>query len=469
MRERTVLMRFAVSVAVAGSATALVACAVPATQPAANLPLTADSPPSMASTIDFVGPNTIAMSFSGGGLRAAAFAYGALLALDDTATESHDLLDEISFVSSVSGGSLTAAHFGLFGRAGLERFRSEVLEQDFQHQLHRSLLNPLNVARFLRGGLNRSSDLADVFDRNVFHGARFDALLRNVKPSIRIHGTDLYHRIPFPFIPRVFALLCSDLRSYRVADAVAASMAVPMIFAPTVLRTYPESCREPIPTSLLNARSDPNAPRALSAVANAFGTYRDPARVRYVKIVDGGLTDNLGVASLIVSRAILGTPYAPMTEHDAVTVRRLLFIVVDSSIGPRGDWIRKPEGPSGIDMALITADAATDASARFAGDSLRRMLEEWRDAVIEFRCALSPEEVVRLDGPKDWQCDDVRFFAAFLSIDQLPEPYRSELKAVPTRLALDDRQLDTTIESARRALAAHPRFIEYVRDRVTSQ
>ena len=54
----------------------------------------------------------------------------------------------------------------------------------------------------------------------------------------------------------MFSLLCSDLRSYRVADAVAASMAVPMIFTPIVLRTWPDHCREPIPLALLNARYD---------------------------------------------------------------------------------------------------------------------------------------------------------------------------------------------------------------------
>jgi NTE family protein len=447
--------------------TLILACTAPATQRAANQPLPADAPPSVASTIDFVGPNAIALAFSGGGLRASAFAHGALLALDDTATESGDLIDEISLISSVSGGSLTAAHFGLFGRAGLEHFRGEVLLHDFQHQLHQSLVNPLNLARFMRGGFNRSADLADVFDREVFHGARFDALLRNPKPSIRIHGTDLYHRISFPFIPRVFALLCSDLGSYRVADAVAASMAVPMIFTPMVLRSYPDSCREPMPIALLNAHSDPNAPRALRAAANAFVAYRDRTHDSYIRIVDGGLADNLGVATLAVSRAILGTPYAPMSARDAVTIRRLLFIVVDSSIGPSGDWLQKPEGPSGPRVAMITADAATDASARYAGDALQRMLEEWQEDVITFRCALSPDQVAGLGGPRDWHCDDVRFSVAFLSIDQLTEPYRSQLKLVPTRLDLDVRQLDATIEGSRRALQAHPRFIEYVRDRVT--
>ena len=52
----------------------------------------------------------IALSFSGGGTRAAAFSYGVLTALDQTATpnRSTSLLDRVDFVTGVSGGSVLA-------------------------------------------------------------------------------------------------------------------------------------------------------------------------------------------------------------------------------------------------------------------------------------------------------------------------------------------------------------------------
>src|SRR5260370_11555049 len=58
------------------------------------------------------------LSFSGGGTRAAALAYGAMLALRQTQINwphaGKRLLDEVDCISSVSGGSFTAAYYGLF-------------------------------------------------------------------------------------------------------------------------------------------------------------------------------------------------------------------------------------------------------------------------------------------------------------------------------------------------------------------
>ena len=59
----------------------------------------------------------LAVAFSGGGTRAAAFSYGVLEKLRDTWLvingEETRLLDEIDVISSVSGGSFTAAYYGL--------------------------------------------------------------------------------------------------------------------------------------------------------------------------------------------------------------------------------------------------------------------------------------------------------------------------------------------------------------------
>jgi NTE family protein len=62
---------------------------------------------------------TMVLAFSGGGTRAAALAYGVLEAMRDTSVnldgQSQRLLDEIDVISSVSGGSFTAAYYGLHG------------------------------------------------------------------------------------------------------------------------------------------------------------------------------------------------------------------------------------------------------------------------------------------------------------------------------------------------------------------
>jgi NTE family protein len=217
---------------------------------------------------------------------------------------------------------------------------------------------------------------------------------------------------------------------------------------------------------LARIREDPDAPRLVHAVERALSSYRDP-HVQFVKLVDGSVTDNFGLSTLMVSRAILQTPYAPMTERDAAKIRRMLFIVVDASRGPQGDWTRLEEGPPGVDMALNASDAATDSSARLAAEIFGRMVTEWQGSVIRFRCGLKPADVVRLRGTTDaWSCADVKFSLAYLAIDRLAPEYRQRIEETGTPLTLSPEQIDAAIEGARNGTLALPRLREFVRERV---
>jgi NTE family protein len=444
----------------------LAACAAPVFNSATNEPLSEATPPNMGSRQDFMHENSIMLSFSGGGLRAAAFAHGVLTALTQVKTADGDLLDDVAMISSVSGSSLAAAHYGVYGREGLARFRREVLLADFEGGLRLSPYSPANLSRILGGGLNAREDFSDRLDHAVFHGATFADIYRRERPDIRIHATDLYHRVPFPFIPALFSVLCSDLSRYSVAEAVTASLAVPVVFAPVVVRTYPDSC-PPLPPAFIAALHERRrTSRLLNAVDRAMTAYRDPVRPRFIKLGDGGLTDNVAVSTLIGARLVYGTPYAPMTERDAVRIRRLLMIVVDASRQPSGDWTLQEAGPGGVELALSATDAAMDAAANQAADALIGMLREWQESVIAFRCSLAPADVARLGGPADWNCKDVKFSLAYLSADELDSPWRERIEVIPTRLTLDAAQVDATIEGARAGTFAIRAVREYIRGRV---
>jgi NTE family protein len=164
----------------------------------------------------------VALSFSGGGTRAAAFSFGVLNGLDAIqGEEGHTLLDDVMFISSVSGGSLTAAYYGLHGKEGLASFREQVLLRDGEAELRLSLFNPVNWIRLSAGGMNDINNLQRWLDRDVFHGATFADLARRGRPEIWINASDMYHRVAFPFSAGAFDALCSDLYSLPVSVAVA--------------------------------------------------------------------------------------------------------------------------------------------------------------------------------------------------------------------------------------------------------
>jgi NTE family protein len=416
---------------------------------------------------DIVGRHVIGLSLSGGGLRAAAFGLGVLQALAGADEPRADVYDDLTFITSVSGGSLVAAYVGLHGRDGLQHFRERVLLQDLERDLRLNWASPSNLLRLVAGGLNDRSNLAQRLDSEVFRGATFADLYRHNKPDVWINATDLYHRVPFPFTPAAFLALCSDISALPVSEAVAASMAVPLVFAPVVLRTHPQACLTPLPP--LEAPLQGTAGAAtdtVASVAQAIRDYRDPSRVRYLKLADGGLTDNQGLASILVARALSGTPYGPLTEADAVRLRRMLFLIVDAGRTPAGDWALQLQGPGGLDVGLAAADAAIDSATRLSATAFRDMARRWQQDMVRFRCDLSQDRVrAWLPADEAWACDDLQIVVETISPDALAPARTARLRAMPTRLALTAEQVDEAIAAGRDAARASPALRAHVAGR----
>src|SRR5215831_16387365 len=112
--------KIAYLVSTAAIALALTACAATFNEPI-NLPVASDAgivPPLAPPNVG--GDTVIALAFSGGGTRAAAFAYGAMRGLDRLPVKGQGTyFDRVIFISGVSGGSVAAGYFGLKGRAAL--------------------------------------------------------------------------------------------------------------------------------------------------------------------------------------------------------------------------------------------------------------------------------------------------------------------------------------------------------------
>ncbi len=113
-----VAWRRAISLAVV--ALALGGCASVHNLPG-NRPLATALPPDHhgSDTTSYNDDILVGLAFSGGGTRAAALSFGVMQELRDTRVQLNgkekSLLDAISVISSVSGGSFTSAYYGLYG------------------------------------------------------------------------------------------------------------------------------------------------------------------------------------------------------------------------------------------------------------------------------------------------------------------------------------------------------------------
>lgn len=401
----------------------------------------------------------IGLAFSGGGMRATAFAYGMLQEL--RAAESgtpHGLLDNVRLVSGVSGGSVMAAQIGLNGPQGMTGFREAFLTTNAEAYMTTSGLNPLTIAKGIAGGVNGRDTFGRTLDETLFHGATF-ADLRRSRIKTWINATDMANNTPFLFSPETFDALCSDLSKVKLSEAVAASAAYPLVFTPIVLEAHQGKCTYREPDWLTAARYNPEATAAMRAHARALESYTNPDEVKFVKLLDGGITDNFGTTGLAVERARAQVPYAPLTAEEAVKLKRMLFLVANAGVDKDYDWTQKVAGPGGVNLAMSIATSAVSAASRSGYDSMRGELRLWESELIEWRCALPLSEVRKLRGTtQGWDCKDVKLFVGEASFASLPTALRDQLDAVPTRLNLPTDQVDMVIEAGRQATRATPEF-----------
>ncbi len=390
-------------------------------------------------TPEVSGDTAIALAFSGGGTRAAAFAFGTLRGLDRLPTkDGKSYLDRVVFVSGVSGGSVTAAYFGLKGRDALTDFRERFLIRNAEEDL-RTSVNLRNIAQGLSGGVNDASRLSGWLDRNLFDNATLGDLLQPGKPIIWINASDLFNRTPFLFSPVTFAALCSDITRYPLSYAVAASAAVPVAFVPIVLESFPAACATPLPPWVDRVLADRNSGAQVRAFAKALTRYREAAEVRYLKLADGGITDNFGLSGLVIARAAAEKPYTPLTPDRAVRLRRLIFVVVNAGQAPEGDWARTVEGPTGAELLNAVTDTAMNSAVRSGFDAFRLSIREWEAIIRKWRCSLPAAEARRLGASSDWHCSNIRFEVTEVGFDQFDPQRSAKLSSIPTRLQASHR------------------------------
>ena len=388
----------------------------------------------------------IAVAFSGGGTRAAALAYGVLEELAATIVEvggeSRRLLDEVDLITSVSGGSFTAAYFGLHGDGIFESFGEAVLYRDMEGALFRELLKPTNWPRLASGRYGRGELAARYYDRVIFD----DATLGDFKaggPRIILNSTDLTSGQRFSFVPEFFDALCSDLPSYPVSRAVTASSAVPGVFTPITLENFSRECERPEPAWIGRTLSaEQGTITGESEWARNFGSYYRGDPRRYVHLVDGGIAGNLGIRLVFLREAEFGD-VTSRTRLGSSDARRFLFILVNAEtwVDPRTD--AKPESPSAIDSLNITSTILVNRQNRDSVDLLRSATKRWK---AEFA----------------GQGRDVDFHLTEINFRNLAQTEAQYFEAVPTAMSLEREQVDRIREAGRRLLREHPSFRSFL-------
>jgi len=405
----------------------------------------------------------IGLAFSGGGTRAAAFSYGVLEAMADSTIQwdgrERRLSDEIDVISSVSGGSFTAAYYGLFGDRIFEDYADKFLYQDVEGDLIWSTLSPASWGKLGSATYNRSDLAAQYYDEILFEGKTFGDLLARNGPRLTINATEIALGAQFTFEPAQFALICSDYASYPVSRAVTASSAVPMLFSSVILRNYAGTCPFVYPpwAKAANASVDKTS-RAYNLVQQ-MDKYADREEMPYIHLYDGGLTDNLGVRPFLNRLTLSGGSYQLAKDIGVGDVHRMLVIVVNAQSEMSTQFKQ-----TDLDLTLGQAVEATSSIPlnSYSFDSLtllRNTFDGLASDLIEKRCEDWAETRESTAG-----CDDFKVYLVEVDFDQLTDKKQSRmLKHLPTSFSLSVEEVDSLRAVGRQILTDSPAFQAFLR------
>jgi NTE family protein len=412
------------------------------------------------------------LAFSGGGTRAAAFSYGVLEFLRDTEVVGPKgnkacLLDYVGVITGVSGGSFTALAYGLYGDKLFDDYEKRFLKRNVQGEITSRTINPLYWPSLWSSTWGRSELAADLYDEILFNGATFGDLDRGKGPLIIPAVTDITTGARLPFTQPAFDALCSDLSAVRLSRAAAASSAVPVVLSPITLNNYGGTCGyvpppwiKPFVDSVEPPRPAARATRHLKEEAE-FG---DGVNRPYIHVVDGGVSDNLGMRSVLDTLEIMEALHLIGVPTPLDHLRRIVVFVVNSMSSPKTEWDKSESPPGTIEILLKAAGVPIDHYSYEATELLRDKQARWQSmrmlrASAAFAANKDPAVTAALRTP------DVTIYAVDVSFAALKDKAELDyLNELPTSFYLPDEAVDRLRAAAGKAIMASPDFQRLLKD-----
>jgi NTE family protein len=382
----------------------------------------------------------------------------------------HLLTEDVKLISSVSGGSVTAAWFGLHRGPGhwdgdLDGLRNDFLTKDNMVALELDAVNPITWLGLVTGRITRIEALEALFNERLFHDATLTALNQAGKPYIVLNATDMAGGQTFAMVPRRFDDVCSKHDAMPVATAVSASAAFPILLTPVGFQNYSEGCQGRLRNGdwITIDLSNPYTPYLNLAeykdarYSNELRRGPNPFRqIDYLYFLDGGLADNLGTQSL---RSALIATYDDAQVLRAINdgkVRRLVVIVVNARSDPPNKLYQQPQQPGLVSQIQAVTSVPIDANTANSQVALSALLTELAQA------AASAHSQAKFGG--------MQVYGVTVDYDQIPadtpahRALRDAAKDVPTSWTLTGPQLQLTEDTGRFLLRRHPCYRALIAD-----
>src|SRR5215217_6085835 len=280
-----------------------------------------------------------------------------------------------------------------------------------------------------------------LFDRKTYGDL---AALRQ-RPMLIIHASDMATLSRFEFTQMQFDFLCSDLSQLPIADASAASAALPLVLSPISFKNYSNNCRFEVPPWLTKAKQ---GGRVGAQRANELLSYLDSEKRPYIHLLDGGLADNLALRGIIEGSGVQGSFEKLLIAAGLKGIKKFVILSVNAETAPDVMEFRSDHVPVVTKALSSLIDIPINRYSFDTTTLVKLGIAKWRDELkLKPR---SPDSPFAPDA-------DIYFIDASLNEIQDPEE-RLSLMRIPTTLYLTDPEIDRLVMAAAKLIRGNPDF-----------
>jgi len=192
--------------------------------------------------------------------------------------------------------------------------------------------------------------------------------------------------------------------------------------------------------------------------------YQDNSQKPYIHLVDGGVSDNLGMRAVLDALEIIESLHDLGLPSPLDSARRIIVFVVNSLSSPPTDWDKHERPPGTVNVLLQATGVPIDHYSYEATELLKDTAARWR-ALRELResKAFAPNADPAADALL--RVPQAEIYAVDVSFSQLKNKDEAKyLNKQPTSFALPGEAVDRLRAAAGTIIEESPEFRRLAKD-----
>ena len=285
---------------------------------------------------------------------------------------------------------------------------------------------------------------SEFYDNEIFNNATFADLKERGRPLILINATDMSVGSQFTFTQEQFNYICSDLSTFPVARAVAASSNFPVAFTPLTLNNYSGDCGFQTPVWITLAQDDASINTARFHRARVMNSYLDSKIRKHIHLLDGGISDNIGLLAPLVALSSIDTEWSLLRDINTGGVKDIVVIIVDAKTNAS---IRFDDSPTPPNLIDIVETISTVPMQNYSAATVRELFQLFQehtgdqrnvDACMRLLKQLCPSATAPFPPLRK-----IGMHAVYVGYDNIKdEKLRSYFNQIPTSFSLSEEEIN---------------------------